>query len=93
LFALGEAIQPGVEQVTCGVVMTLRVVRYDPRTALRLSRLRWLIQQLKEGKQILFSHDPLNAKADSFFEREVDFLKRLGYRFEQKNQWTWEAIK
>jgi hypothetical protein len=53
----------------------------------------FLIQQLKDGKQVLFSHDPLSAKADSFFEREVNFLKRLGYRFEQKNQWTWEAIK
>ncbi|WP_428411221.1 pre-toxin TG domain-containing protein [Legionella sp.] len=52
----------------------------------------FLTQQISQGKQILFSHNPLKAKMNSFFEREVDFLKDLGYKFEQKNQWTWEAL-
>jgi hypothetical protein len=53
----------------------------------------FLIQQLKQEKQILFSHDPLTARVGSAFEREVSFLKNLGYDFTQKNPWTWEAIK
>jgi hypothetical protein len=44
-------------------------------------------------EQILFSHNPMKARAGSFFEREVNFLKDLGYTFKQKNQWTWEAVK
>jgi len=53
----------------------------------------FLTQQLREGKQILFSHDPLRARPGSFFEREVNFLKDLGYNFKQRNQWTWEAVR
>jgi hypothetical protein len=53
----------------------------------------FLTRQIRQGKQILFSHDPLKAKAGSFFEREVDFLRELGYTFRQKNQWTWEAVR
>ena len=60
---------------------------------------KWLInetfltQQLRQGKRVLFSHDPLKARAGSFFEREVTFLRDLGYSFRQKNEWTWEAVK
>ena len=50
-------------------------------------------QQLKQGKKILFSHDPLKARANSFFEREVEYLRELGYSFRKKNEWTWEAFK
>lgn len=53
----------------------------------------FLTQQLKQGKQILFSHDPLSARPRSFFEREVNFLQDLGFGFRQKNPWTWEAFK
>lgn len=53
----------------------------------------FLTQQLRQGKQVLFSHDPSKARAGSFFEREVNFLRDLGYSFRQKNQWTWEAIR
>ncbi len=53
----------------------------------------FLTQQMKQGKQILFSHNPLKARPNSFFEREVDFLRDLGYKFRQKDQWTWEAYK
>lgn len=53
----------------------------------------FLTQQLKQGKRILFSHNPLEATPQSFFEQEVIFLKELGYRFRQVNQWTWEAFK
>lgn len=53
----------------------------------------FLIQQVKQGKQILFSHDPLKARPNSFFEREVNFLRDLGYNFRQKNKWTSEAVR
>ncbi len=53
----------------------------------------FLIQQLKQGKQVLFSHNPLKVQAGSFFEKEVNFMKELGYTFKKKNQWIWEAIK
>lgn len=53
----------------------------------------FLVQQLRQGKQILFSHNPESAKLGSFFEREVNFMRELGYDFRQKNQWTWEAFK
>ena len=53
----------------------------------------FLTQQLKQGKHILFSHDPLSARPRSFFEREVNFLQDLGFGFRQKNPWTWEAFK
>lgn len=53
----------------------------------------FLIQQISQGKQILFSHNPLSPRVGSFFEKEVDFLKDLGYRFERKNQFTWEAVR
>lgn len=53
----------------------------------------FLTQQLRQGKQVLFSHNPLKAKSGSFFEREVNYLRELGYSFKQKNQWTWEAVR
>jgi RHS repeat-associated protein len=53
----------------------------------------FLDQQIKQGKKILFSHDPLKAIPNSFFEREVEYLGELGYSFRQKNQWTWEAVR
>ena len=53
----------------------------------------FLTQQLKQGKPVLFSHDPLKARPGSFFEREVNFMQELGYGFKQKNQWTWEAVR
>jgi len=53
----------------------------------------FLTQQLRQGKQVLFSHNPLKAKSGSFFEREVNFMRELGYSFRQKNQWTWEAVR
>jgi len=53
----------------------------------------FLTQQLRQGKQVLFSYDPLKAKPGSFFEKEVYFMQELGYRFQQKNQWTWEAVR
>ncbi|EDY16742.1 hypothetical protein CfE428DRAFT_5705 [Chthoniobacter flavus Ellin428] len=53
----------------------------------------FLKQQIRQGKEILFSHDPQSARRGSFFEREVDFLRHLGYHFQLKNQWTWEAVR
>lgn len=53
----------------------------------------FLDQQIMQGKQIIFSHDPLMARPASFFEREVNYLRDLGYEFRQKNQWTWEAVR
>jgi hypothetical protein len=53
----------------------------------------FLTQQLRQGKQVLFSHDPLKARQGSFFEREVRFMGELGYKFQRKNQWTWEAVR
>ncbi len=54
---------------------------------------RFLVQQLGQGKRVLFSHNPMKAKAGSFYEREVNFMRELGYNFKQKNQWTWEATR
>ncbi|MEO8410937.1 MAG: hypothetical protein ABI478_10230, partial [Propionivibrio sp.] len=53
----------------------------------------FLVQQIKQGKQVLFSHDPLSARPGSFFEREVNFMSELGYSFRQKSAWTWEAVR
>ncbi|MFZ5637839.1 MAG: RHS repeat-associated core domain-containing protein [Pseudomonadota bacterium] len=53
----------------------------------------FLDQQILQGKKILFSHDPLMARATSFFEREVNYLRDLGYEFRRRNQWTWEAVR
>ena len=53
----------------------------------------FLTQQIKQGKQVLFSHNPKEARVGSFFEREVTYLRDLGYTFKQKNQWTWEAVR
>ena len=53
----------------------------------------FLTQQIKQGKQILFSHNPLMPRPNTFFEREVNFLRDLGYTFKQKNKWTWEAVR
>lgn len=48
----------------------------------------FLRQQIKQGKQIILSHDP--SKATRFFKNEVDFLSNF-YRFE-KDGWVWKAI-
>ncbi len=53
----------------------------------------FLDQQLMQGKQILFSQNPLEARPNSFFEKEVNYIQELGYKFKQKNQWTWEAVR
>lgn len=53
----------------------------------------FLIQQVRQGKVILFSHDPIRARPGSFFKREVDFLRDLGYKFKQINKWSWEALR
>lgn len=53
----------------------------------------FLTQQLRRGKQVLLSHDPLKARPGSFFEKEVQFLQELNYTFKRKNQWTWEAVR
>lgn len=50
----------------------------------------FLDQQIKSGKQIILSHDPL--KATGFFKREVAYLERLGYKFKPDN-WVWKAVK
>lgn len=52
----------------------------------------FLDQQILQGKQIIFSHNPLEAKPNSFFEKEVVYLRNLGYTFRKKDQWTWEAV-
>ena len=48
----------------------------------------FLRQQIKQGKQIILSHDPTTATG--FFKNEVDFLGNF-YRFE-KDGWVWKAI-
>jgi len=48
----------------------------------------FLRKQIKQGKQIILSHDP--TKATGFFKNEVDFLSNF-YRFE-KDGWVWKAI-
>lgn len=53
----------------------------------------FLTQQLKQGKQVLFLHNLVKARAGSFFEREVTYLRDLGYTFQQRNRWTWEAVR
>jgi hypothetical protein len=50
----------------------------------------FLKQQIRQGKQIILSHDP--SKATGFFEREVKYLRNLGYKFE-RNNWTWKAVR
>lgn len=50
----------------------------------------FLDRQIAQGKQILLSHDP--SKASGAYAREVRYLQRLGYEFEQ-NGWVWEAVK
>ena len=50
----------------------------------------FLRQQISQGKQIVLSHDP--AKATGFYAREVEYLKSLGYKFEQDN-WVWKAVR
>jgi len=50
----------------------------------------FLDQQIKAGKQIILSHDPL--KATGFFLREVEYLEDIGYRFVQDG-WVWKAIR
>lgn len=54
---------------------------------------KFLEQQVTQGKRILFFHDPSKVRKESFFEREVNLLRRLGYEFQQKGQWTWEAVR
>ena len=53
----------------------------------------FLENQIRQGKEILFSHNPLKAKPGSFFEREVHYLRKLGHEFRQKNEWVWEATR
>jgi len=53
----------------------------------------FLIQQLRQGKRILFSHNPLEARPGSFFKKEVSFLQELKYKFIKRNEWTWEAVR
>lgn len=53
----------------------------------------FLDHQIRLGKKILFSHDPLKARPNSFFEKEVNYLHDLGFNFRRKNQWTWEAVR
>ena len=50
----------------------------------------FLRQQIKQGKQIIFSHNP--DAATGFFLREVEFLEDLGYSF-VKDGWIWTATK
>ena len=53
----------------------------------------FLEQQIRQGKQILLSHDPSKVRPRSFYEKELNRLRDLGYNFKQVNQWTWEAVK
>lgn len=45
-------------------------------------------QQIRAGKRIIISHDP--TKATGFFAKEISYLEKMGYIFEQKG-WIWEA--
>lgn len=53
----------------------------------------FLLQQIRYGKRIFLSHDPTKTRPGSFYEKEVSFLQKMGYHFNKKNQWTWEAIR
>jgi hypothetical protein len=53
----------------------------------------FLTQQIKQGKEILFSHNPLEAKPGSFFEKEATFLKDLGYEFKPVAEGLWKAVR
>jgi hypothetical protein len=48
----------------------------------------FLRQQIKQGKQIILSHDP--SKATGYFAKEVEYLRSLDYQFVREN-WIWKA--
>jgi len=50
----------------------------------------FLQQQIKAGKEVVLSHDPL--KATGFYKREVNYLNQLGYKFVQDG-WVWKAVR
>lgn len=50
----------------------------------------FLIQQIKKGKEILLSHDPL--KATGAYKKEIDLLIDKGFKFIKKGN-IWEALK
>ena len=50
----------------------------------------FLQQQIKAGKEVVLSHDPL--KATGFYKREVNYLNQLGYKFIQDG-WVWKAVQ
>jgi YD repeat-containing protein len=53
----------------------------------------FLRQQVATGKRILFSHNPSKPRAHSFFEKEVNYLKDLGYNFKPAGKRMWEAVR
>lgn len=50
----------------------------------------FLEQQIKQGKTIYLSHDP--NKADGYFKKEVQYLKKQGYSFIPEGD-MWKAVK
>lgn len=42
----------------------------------------FLDNQINANNKIIFSHDPYHTIPGSFFEREVNYLKKNGYTFE-----------
>jgi hypothetical protein len=96
---LGKTLQDGVGYVKVAAHYRATYFKLDNWRDLssKLSRAElWKIneafldQQLKAGKQFIFSHDPL--KATGFFADEVAYLKQFGYTF-VKDGWVWKAVK
>ena len=50
----------------------------------------FLDQQIRTGKEIILSHDPV--KATGFYQREIGYLNELGYKFVQDG-WVWRAVR
>jgi hypothetical protein len=50
----------------------------------------FLQQQASAGKNFILSHDP--AKATGYYEKEINALKEMGYKFVQKGS-IWRAQK
>ncbi len=59
---------------------------------------KFLDEQIKQNKKIILTADPdkgyyLPDGQKRFFQREIDYLKSLGYEFVKIKEGIWEAVK
>lgn len=59
---------------------------------------QFIDHQIENGKRILLSNDPYQGYyfedgTKRFYQRELDYLKELGYSYEKIDINLWEAVK